>query len=222
MASPIWFAVVSQGRSGSTLLCNALGLRPDVFMWDEILHPMTKSKLPHEDGRRRVLAAYHRANADAVGVHLHVTQPSLELPQWESGWRVLEETPDLKVIVLSRLDALAQLASYKIAKASGLWADQSALAERPTVHVDRDELAWFTAVQRQLLNARIAAIGGSRRYEIHYEDLIANWPDRSREIITFLGLPAFPALTMPLKKQETRPLWEVVSNYHELCGGSNG
>lgn len=56
-------------------------------------------------------------------------------------------------------------------------------------------------------------------YQVHYEDLTSNWESRTSEILGFLGLPTSPALQMPLRKQETRPLSEFITNYHELVSG---
>lgn len=133
MSQQKWFVIVSQGRTGSSLLSQALDNRHDIQVFEEILHPNCTMKLPHEDGRRRILAAFQRANpgVDAVGMKLHATQPASDMPHWESAWRVLQDHLDIKLIVLSRQDSLSQLASYKIARQTGLWGDQSKLSSGP-------------------------------------------------------------------------------------------
>ncbi len=222
MSSPTWFAVVSQGRSGSTMLCKSLSARPDVFMWDEILHPHTTSRLPSDDGFRRIAHAYQSVEnvVDAVGVHLHVTQPSLMFPHWESAWRFIEIVDHLKVIVLSRRNSLEQLASYKIAEMTGLWANQKPIENsRPTVRIDRAELRWFEYAQRAMLQCRISSVPKSRRYEIHYEDMCENWSSRISEIAQFIGVSASVVTPMFMSKQERRPVSEIVENYSDFCQG---
>lgn len=220
MSQQKWFAIVSQGRTGSNLLSRALDDRPDIQVLEEILHPNCDMKLPHEDGRRRILAAFQKADhdVDAVGMKLHVTQPATWMPHWESAWRVIEQHEDIKLIVLSRRNALAQLASFKIAMQTGLWGDQSRLSSRPTFRVDPEELRWFAEYQRSMLQARIAGIDPARMYHVHYEDMTSEWTKITIEILQFLGMPVDPWLQMPIKKQENRNLKEVIENYSEIVG----
>lgn len=220
MSNQKWFAIVSQGRTGSNLLSRALDDRPDIQVFEEILHPNCVMKLPHEDGRRRIISAFMRGNpgVDAVGMKLHVTQPAHWMPHWESAWRVIEDHDDIKLIVLGRRNTLAQLASFKVAMSTGLWGDQSKLPERPKFRVDPEELRWFAECQRGMLQARIGGIKPERMYHCHYEDLTGNWKEITTEILQFLGMPPDPWLQMPIKKQEHRPLEEIIENYSELVG----
>lgn len=213
-----WFVLASQGRTGSNLLSVALDLRQDIKVFEEILHPQCRMKLPNDDGRRRVLAAFFGcpATCDAVGCKIHVTQPAKTHAHWENGWRVIEDHEDIKVISMARRDTLAQLASMKIASMTGRWADQSDLKERPKVYIHPDELYYFNEYQRGMQQARLGAIDPQRIYSVHYEDLIDNWQIVTSEILQFLGLPVEPALSQPLKKQENRPLEEIIINYSDF------
>lgn len=216
-----WFAIISQGRTGSNLLSRALDNRHDIQVLEEILHPNCKMKLPHEDGRRRILEAFYHANdnMEAVGMKLHVTQPSLLMPQWESAWRVIEDHDDIKLIVLGRRSVVEQLASFKVAMQTGLWGDQSALgSDRPKFRIDPEELRWFAECQRGMLQARIGSIAPARMYHVHYESLVNDWPSITLEILQFLDLPVSPALQMPIRKQEHRPLEEIILNWDEIKG----
>lgn len=214
----IWFILVTQGRTGSCLLSTSLQQRHDVYMHEEILHPFCHTKLPFEDGRRRVLAAYNNcpATCDAIGCKIHVTQPSKKYPHWENGWRVIEDHEDIKVISMSRRDTLAQLASMKIATMTGKWVDQSTIKERPTVYIHPNELYYFNEYQRGMQQARLGAIDPKRIYSVHYEDLISNWTNITKQILEFLGLPTEPELNQILKKQELRPLSEIIENYSDF------
>ncbi|MCL6554259.1 MAG: hypothetical protein K6W08_14245, partial [Firmicutes bacterium] len=136
---PTRFVVLSQPRTGSSLLCGSIRWHPQILMHGELLNPYYGEELPRE-GAARFRAAMSFTTHDAVGCKLHACQPNPDCAEWEAAWDELFADPTIKVVHLTRLDTLAQLASWKIADRLDRWGDQADVVERPVIRIDPAEL----------------------------------------------------------------------------------
>lgn len=216
------FVILAQPRTGSHLLKTSLEAHPQISCAGEILnHRQAESRLgPPEDGALRLMQTLATGNRQAVGCVLHACQPDRQWPRWrrwESAWPALASDPSIRVIVLRRMQALAQLASWKIAEQTDHWVDQSPFADqRPTVRFDQDELRWFRRWNDALYQWRLSGLSQHPVLEVLYEDLIVDWDRVVRGLQLFLGVEP-QSLPQATSKQETRPLAEVIENFSELC-----
>lgn len=215
------FVIVSQPRTGSTLLNAALRRHPQVLKHAEILNHGQPHHLP-QDGYQRLMVALRPIDRyRAVGCTMHAYQPDRGWPewrQWETAWEALFEDPTIKIIWLHRLNALAQLASWKIADILGLWGDQSEVVDRPTIRVEPYELFWFRYWNNLAFDRRLGRLGQHEVLEITYESLCDDWEQTLNRIHRYLGVDSRP-IPPPIPKWETRPMCEVVENYDELQAG---
>jgi LPS sulfotransferase NodH len=185
-------------------------------MRGEVLHPYLEKDLPRMCGHARISAAFtsSKAGCRAIGVKIHLTQPERGTPHWESAWDWVADHTDIRVVVLTRNDKLAQLASWKIAEQCKRWRSQEGIP-RPKVTITKDELRWFTEMHRRLSQVRIHQLSGHQRIEVAYERLCTEWATTVAAIQAFVGVTPI-ALEQITTKLETRPLSEVIANYQEL------
>jgi hypothetical protein len=215
------FVILSQPRTGSTLLNAALRQHPQVLKHSEILNHGQRHSLPWDGYQRLTMALRPIARYKAVGCTMHAFQPDRGWPdyhKWEPAWDALEEDPSIKIIRLQRLNALAQLASWKIADVLGMWGDQSDVTERPSVRIEPYELFWFRSWNQMTFDRRLSRLGQHTILEVTYEDLCDDWDQTVDRIQRYIGVDPLP-ISQPFPKWETRPLDQVVSNYEELQAG---
>ncbi|MFV0443458.1 MAG: hypothetical protein ACK5Q5_07795 [Planctomycetaceae bacterium] len=216
---PIRFVVLSQPRTGSSLLCGSIRWHPQILMQGEVLNQhYRRAELPEEDGADRLRVALSFTTHDAVGCKLHACQPDAGWDHWESAWDYLAGDPTIKVVHLYRENELAQLASWKIAERLGEWGDQTHVPERPTMEVARGELTWVHRFNSALYRMRLNRLRQHPLLAVRYESLRDNWPSELERVLTFIGVEP-RSLDQCAIQGETRPLSEVITNYHELVRG---
>lgn len=216
---PIRFVVLSQPRTGSSLLCGSIRWHPQILMQGEVLNQhYRRTELPDDDGAERLRVALSFTTHDAVGCKLHACQPDPSWDHWESAWDYLVSDPMIRVIHLYRENELAQLASWKIAEILKEWGDQSSIPERPTIDIARGELTWFHRFNSALYRVRLNRLRHHRLLRVAYESLRDDWPATLERVLRFIGVDPLP-LDQCAIQGETRPLSEVVSNYHEFVRG---
>lgn len=179
----------------------------------------TRDGLPDGDGAERLRVALSVASRDAVGCKLHACQPDPGWDRWETAWDYLASDPAIKVIHLYRQSLLAQLASWKIADLLDRWGDQTDVVERPVIRIDPGELVWFHRWNELAYRVRLTRLRRHAILTVAYEDLRDQWQATLERVLRFIGVEPRP-LAPCAKQCETRPLREVISNYHELIKGA--
>jgi len=213
------FVILCQPRTGSCLLQATLGRHPQILKHGEILNHRYQGDLPDE-GYQRLVTALNRNSHAAIGCKLHAFQPDRNWDgwrQWEPAWDALADDVSIKIVHLQRLDAIGQLASWKIADILKNWGSQSDATDRPTVQISPYELRWFREWNRVLFEWRLSRLSQHEILPITYESLCEDWDTTIRRVQEFVGVEPF-LLQQALRKNETRPLTEVVKNYNELEG----
>lgn len=211
------FVILCQPRTGSSLLNTSLRQHPEIHMDREILNHRHPHDLP-DDGYQRLRTCLARTSHRAVGCNLHAFQPDRGWEgwqKWEPAWQALADDPTIKVIHLQRLDALAQLASWKIAGLLNRWGTQEDILDRPRIHIDREEYRWFRDWNQAVYDLRLSHLRDHPVLHVTYESLHESWNETIADIQGFLNVTQQP-IPQAVAKYETRPLEEVVSNFHEL------
>jgi len=183
----------------------------------EILNHRHPHDLP-DDGYQRLRACLARTTHRAVGCNLHAFQPDRgweDWQKWESAWQALADDPTIQVIHLQRIDSLAQLASWKIAGLLNRWGTQEDILDRPRIHIDREEYRWFHDWNQAVYDLRLSHLRSHTIFPVTYESLNESWDETMTAIQDFLDVTQQP-IPQAVAKYETRPLEEVVSNFHEL------
>jgi LPS sulfotransferase NodH len=213
---PTRFVVLSQPRTGSSLLCGSIRWHPQILMHGELLNPYYGDDLPRE-GAARFRTAMAVTTHAAVGCKLHACQPNPDCAEWEAAWEELFADPTIKVVHLTRQDTLAQLASWKIADQLDRWGDQVDVAERPVIRIDSAELNWFRRWNAMAYRVRLARLRRHPFLPVTYEELRDRWQSTVNDVLRFVGVEPMP-LDPCAVQNEIRPLDQVIANYHELVG----
>jgi len=128
-------------------------------------------------------------------------------------WKLL---PKVRVLHLIRLNSLAVFVSRVLAERSGIWKAYGgdSCYDSSKIKVDRNEFIRWKAWRDSLISSARARISGLDSLEIYYEDL-TDEHRASLEVRQAVGLN--PDLERVLvKRQRSRSLREIVSNYNEL------
>ncbi len=221
------FAIVSDLRTGSTLLASSLDQHPQIRCYGELFH---SRDLPDNriEGFDRLEAsaaavlerAMQARGVDACGFKSMIFLPLPAARHWADAWHRTRELPGLRVIWLTRRDRLAQYASVEIARHTGLFHphDNDRLYRpecRPVITIDPFGFeAWVRERDAQLRRRR-KVLRGVPSLELDYEELTGDWARSIARIQRFLQVDVGP-LEQRKKKQERRPLPEVIANYPEL------
>lgn len=225
------FILMGQPRSGSSLVIGSLRKHPQVVGFGELFNRgqivfnikgydnaskvlyKARKEYPIDFLNRYIFSSYLKRKR-AVGFKLFPEQ--LDNQHFGCVWNWIEQNPDIAIILLSRQNTLATYTSFLIAQKTQVWQtlDKS---QRSSINVTVDMekcLAEFQTRERYEAIAR-AKIANHRVMEITYEDLSKDPSTHIIKIQEFLGLDREePEITQV--KSETRPLSEIIDNYHEL------
>jgi LPS sulfotransferase NodH len=231
MAGQQWtpkpFVIAADLRTGSTLLASSLDEHPQIRCYGELFH---SKDLP--DNRIRGL---DRSDASAGSILEHMVQARgvkacgfkamifLPLPsatQWADAWHRIRELPGLRVIWLTRRDRLAQYASAEVVRHTGVFHpydnDRVYRPEhRPVITIEPDEFRSWVCERNAQLRRRREMLRGVPALDLDYETLTGDWERSTTCVQRFLEVDVEP-LAQQKKKQEPRPLAEVIANYAEF------
>lgn len=224
------FVILCYGRTGSTVLVDALSRHPDVRMYGEIftLDAETGRPIADVDGRawegedgaafvRQVVFAPGK-DTDAVGfkyMYYHANDA-----QSGSALDYVVHNRDVLVVHLTRDDLFASLVSLECAFRSGVWHVQGdAEPDLPVdpfpIEVERCR-SYFERHERLRREMR-TRLAGSRVLELEYaRDIETGFDDTLRRVQYFLEVDERP-LEWSLRKTAKRSLRAQVENYEELA-----
>lgn len=221
------FLLVADLRTGSTLLATALNQHPQIRCRGELFHPedLADNQFPGVtrqalSSRELIARALNSDDVHAVGFRAIISHPNVsEQPQWADAWDIFRTWAALRVIFLRRRDPLAQYASICIAQKTGYFHPEpqnSVLVpeNRPKLHIDLEVLQQWIQERERLCALRRAQLEGKLSLEVKYEALTNDWSEQMQRIQNFLQVEPRP-LAPVKRKQEQRPLSEVILNYEE-------
>jgi hypothetical protein len=212
----VYFLVLSSGRSGTQLLCNALNQHPDITVSPEILNfthigeyvlltttcreLVTKWRESLPNRPKCVGTLVHR---DLYGKHTK-----------GDCWRDLKEMHS-KVVGIYRENALRRYVSSQIAIQHQDWTCSRLRAVNPD-----KVIVPVRSLERSVQHDMRLREEGQRRFpdqlEVSYKELCQDWGGKMTEIQRYLGVPAC-SLPMRTFKQETRVLRDCISNFEEVA-----
>jgi len=227
---PTKFIVLSEGRTGSTLLVHLLRSHRRIRMLGEELGEIA---LGNERTKRRIgrLGPVRYVEQllkpplfkKAAGFKLkyyYVSQEYGEQMGVDGLPDVLDflvSRRDIKIIHLKRLNRLKTLVSTRVARITGVYLDtgkREAPGEaRFELMPERCERAFKRMEECE--TSFDNTFKDHPMLEVHYEALVKERRHECDRILNFLGLPLRP-LTTKTRKQRSTPLSETIANYKEL------
>ncbi|MHC5063372.1 MAG: sulfotransferase [Planctomycetota bacterium] len=229
------FIILSDSRSGSTLVVSLLNSHGQVRCEGEVFHQNEPKKIFWRAARPGETTAeelalrdsdpgaflekyvFSQESADELATGFKLFYHHASLPQWLPVWDFLEARKSLKVIHLIRENQLERILSNKIAMTTNKWFSlKSEGADAPPV-VTLDEKTCYQEFQASATKqAKFRSqFSGHPMLEIAYEDLVADREASNSRILEFLGVENRPMFT-GLKKQNTRKLSDAIGNFAEL------
>lgn len=223
------FVIVSEERTGSTLLQMLLDSHEQVICWGEVLNPsddIRRNSVPgyvpilgvKDDAIEYLDSHLYGQVPDAVrAVGFRLMYSHARTGRWEEARRRIAEDDEIRIIHLTREDLLARYLSHRLAQRDGSWisTSQSAEAGGETIRLDiEDCVRSFTESE---LNQEEAdrVFSAHPKYDLTFERITGDPDAESRNVLEFLGVEYQP-LSSPTKRQQTRSKREVIENYEEL------
>ena len=215
------FVIVTQPRSGSTLLQRALASHPAVRCEGELFNPDLP---PNPDPADFTARLYGGQDArQAVGFKLIDNQPRLpnsEDPDegpWATVRRSLRRVPGLKVVFLLRPDTLARYVSGRWAARTLVWHMNHASRDGRVYPFEIDVEAYAAWVGRawKQWEREQAAWADVPSITVLYDDLDRHFDATTSRVQTFLGVEP-RRLPATATRTATVPLPDLLTNYDEL------
>jgi len=196
-------ALVSTPRSGTHYLRMSLNNHPKVRWTGEFFRNCRSISKSYERIKSYIyngLCSTVIDQYDYVGFVWHLTLESdLDLSKID------------EFILLKRRNVLEHLCSLLIATKTGSWRDTKS---KDKIELNIPQLIFF--INRQNKAYEDFENLGVRHKTVFYEDLCNDFVATTRSIQDYLGLEYFDIFPARLKKQETRPIKDIVSNYEEV------
>jgi hypothetical protein len=203
------FAIMSMGRTGSTLLVDLLGSHPQIECRGELINPMMGMFKDHPGLPLR----------EFLDGHAYQTTRPIRGFKMPVNWilyypGILEEfrRDAYRIVRLRRDDALEHFLSVKLAKRNANWgSDRSYDVERVTI----PPWEWlnFVGMRHALEDAMDRFCAGLETLRVTYEEILQETTHAA--ILEFLGADR-RTLTTTTVRGRTRPTPEVVENYDAL------
>ncbi len=218
------FLILTEARSGSTLLTRTLQSHPHVTARGEVLNAINPEYVEddHVENVRRVYIPYPR-HVQAVGFKLFYTHND---DGRHEAWKWLRtQYPALKIIHLTRENRLRRYVSLMISVQTQKWvrAAHSTARSQQAIQVHIDVQKWHEQM-RSVNAARDTAVSffeGHDMLSVTYADLTKNWSETTKRIQTFLGV-APRTLKQRTIKQNPYRLSELITNYDEVDAALTG
>ncbi len=252
------FIILSGPRTGSHMLAQALNSSPSITCFREVFNtqlPLIQFGVEGYDGsdpqdialrqeepvrflRQRIFCQYPR-QVRAVGFKFHYGHP------WGSPG-ILDQLlgdSDLRVLHLTRQNALRALVSLKLAQRTGVWLQEGpASVPSPIRHpvraagrawrrlrgikLDREGRQIRLRISPEELSTFVIQIGMQSAHfdqlfrehtstAVTYEEMVDRPGDVFRRVQSFLGQEPVP-LTILTRRQNPEPLRRLIENYDEL------
>lgn len=204
------FIILTRSRSGSNLLWSYLRRHPNIHIEGEIL---AHRKGRHVEVYLDRFFGYQPRRIRASGFKIFYYHPMDD----NSGevWEALAGIKDLKVIHLKRDNLLEVQVSWKKAMLSDQWVAGTGGPAPARIRLDPRECE--EAFRRTLAWQKQAGerFAGQEVMELTYEDFIRDPSGQLDAVQEFLQV-AVRKLGTEMKKQQKKPVREVVSNYEEI------
>jgi hypothetical protein len=232
------FIIIGTQRTGSSMVAATLHNHPKINCgWEWTLHMSPFNKISRTlaglNGNFDALPAPHKLmmkekkGAAIIGCRLLFSSspkwlfsPKYNLAHFKERFYpfldCLSSHRDIKIIHITREKSLDWLASLFMAKSSKLYINKE-YPEELQITIPLREAVKRLKTKRMVEDKARCLKKSNPFLEISYEDIIANMDQSFTSLFNFLEVDIPDSIpTPPLKKQQKRPLSEVISNYKTL------
>jgi hypothetical protein len=215
------FAIVCQGRSGSTFLEKLLDGHPEICCLGELLRVSTEE-------RYGSYSLYSYLEIDQFLEQVHFSRAKEMAVGFKAPWEWLRHYPDAwgvfrkhgyRIVFLQRQNKLDQYLSRQLAEESGLWVSDAQYPPDLKLTIDMQHMRWFLNYTPFVDYELKAMCSRFPTIEVTYEDLVAG--RKLAEVQRHLGVEP-QSLIPQTTRSRTRPQRDVVANFDELVAELTG
>lgn len=212
------FVILSEPRSGSTMLHTYLNSHTQIKSYGEVLREnieangITKETTPYVEG---LAFKPHTPALKAIGLKLFYEY--YDDPRYSESFNYVLKRKDVKILYLVRRDILKVYVSLKIAQKTNEWSRVKPASNEPRTRITIDRNDYIQFREEHLRHRRLFAtlLKDHLLLEITYEDLVQN-PQPVLELIQqFLGVKPKVLFTL-LKQQNPGSVVSLITNYDEI------
>lgn len=237
MPAPVKFVIVTRGRTGSNLLVSLLNSHPRIRIYGEVVGeammrtPSLKKELLRMGALSYVCRFFKRYGFEsAAGVKFLYYQLESDYGQ---RWHVtglpdifnyLTSQNNIKVIHVKRKNRLECLASIRVAAHTNTYTvskEAKVKSQHNTIFLSPEECEQEFELIGQWEATYDEAFLHHEKLDVYYEELVDNMQVECDRVLKFLGVEKRNLFTS-FKKQQSRPLSLVVSNFYELAEKFSG
>lgn len=212
------FIILSEPRSGSTMLHTYLNSHTQIKSYGEVLRENIEA-----NGIEKETAPYieslafkpHTKALKAIGLKLFYEY--YEDPRYSGSFKYVINRKDVKIIYLIRRDILKVYASLKIAQKTNVWSSVKSAGDgpRPKITIDRNDYIRFREEHLRHRRLFLTLLKDHPLLEVAYEDLVQNPQPILNSIQQFLGVKPKALFTL-LKQQNPGSVASLITNYDEV------
>ena len=210
------FLLLSDARTGTMMLTDALDRHPDVSFFNFYAAPPGQATVHYNNWQR----FQDNASTTHRGTTMHRI-PWTWIERFtnlapDTFWDVMRQKHD-RWLLLHRRNVLKQYLSYRLAAETGRRKVDKPRAtehEPKPITMDLDKLGLFISsimMQRQHVDKHFPS-----SLVLAYENMVGDWDGAINRVQEYLDLP-LRALPQVTHKQETRLLRDAIANYHEVA-----
>ena len=212
------FVILSEPRSGSTMLHTYLNSHPQIKSYGEVLrenveaNSITSEMFPYIES---LAFKPHTPALKAVGLKLFYEY--YEDPRYSKSFNHVVKRKDIKILYLIRRDILKVYVSLKIAQKTNVWSSVKSASQeaRPKITIDRNDYIQFREEHLRHRRLFITLLKDHPLLEVAYEDLVENPQPILKSIQQFLDVKPKTLFTL-LKQQNPGSVASLITNYDEV------
>jgi LPS sulfotransferase NodH len=212
------FVILSEPRSGSTMLHTYLNSHPQIKSYGEVLREHVEANgiatetIPYIES---LAFKPHTRALKAIGLKLFYEY--YEDPRYSKSFNYVVNRKDVKILYLIRRDILKVYVSLKIAQKTNVWSSVKSAGQEPhpKITIDRNDYIQFREEHLRHRRLFITLLKDHPLLEVAYEDLVENPQPVLKSIQQFLGVKPKTLFTL-LKQQNPGSVASLITNYDEV------
>ncbi|MFD1001721.1 sulfotransferase [Ohtaekwangia kribbensis] len=216
--SYIPFVILSEPRSGSTMLHTYLNSHTQIKSYGEVLRENIEANAIATETAPYIESLAFKPHATALkAIGLKLFYEYYEDARYSNSFNYVINRKDVKIIYLIRRDILKVYVSLKIAQKTNVWSSiKSAENEpRPKIAIDRNDYIQFREEHLRHRRLFVTLLKDHPLLEVAYEDLVQNPQPVLKSIQQFLGVKPKALFTL-LKQQNPGSVESMITNYDEV------
>lgn len=212
------FVILSEPRSGSTMLHTYLNSHPQIKSYGEVLREHVEANgiatetIPYIES---LAFKPHTRALKAIGLKLFYEY--YEDPRYSKSFNYVVNRKAVKILYLIRRDILKVYVSLKIAQKTNVWSSVKSAGNepRPQITIDHNDYIRFREEHLRHRRLFVTLLKGHPLLEVAYEDLVENPQPVLKSIQQFLGVKPKTLFTL-LKQQNPGSVASLITNYDEV------